>query len=144
MDPETLLQKIETVSQGTPKLDRDFATVFPSAPPNVTRSIDAAARLIERELPGWWWTCGYWTLSNDASLCVPGSNKFPYGTAIVGPDFRSGPEAVRLLKDPKWGGIFDNGFHRDRRGGTVPLAMLAAFLAAKIALAKFLSSASSP
>jgi hypothetical protein len=28
-------------------------------------------------------------------------------------------------------------FHRDRRGGAVPLAILAAFLAAKIALAKF-------
>jgi hypothetical protein len=40
--------------------------------------------------------------------------------------------------------IFDNGFHRDRRGGTVPLAMLAVFLAAKIALAKFLSSARNP
>jgi hypothetical protein len=58
----------------------------------------------------------------------------------MGPDFRSGPEARRLLDDPKWGEIFDNGFHRDRRGGTVPLAMLAAFLAAKITLGKFLNS----
>jgi hypothetical protein len=140
MDPETLLQKIETVSQGTPELDRDFATVFPSAPPNVTRSIDAAARLIESELPGWWWTCGYCTFSSDASLYVPGSNQFPYAQAVMGPDFRSGPEARRLLDDPKWGEIFDNGFHRDRRGGTVPLAMLAAFLAAKITLGKFLNS----
>jgi hypothetical protein len=46
MDPEVLLQKIETL-----ELDRDLATVFPSAPPNVTRSIDAAARLIEASFP---------------------------------------------------------------------------------------------
>jgi hypothetical protein len=52
----------------------------------------------------------------------------------MGPDFRSGPQALRLLNDRRWGKIFDEGFHRDRRGGTVPLAMLAAFLAAKIAL----------
>jgi hypothetical protein len=144
MDPEALLQKIETVSQGTPELDRNFATVFPSALPNVIRSIDAAARLIEDELPGWWWTCGYYTLSSDASLYVPGSNRFPYAKAAMGPDLRSGPEALRLLEDPKWGKIFDNGFHRDHRGGTVPLAMLAAFLAAKIALTNFLSSARNP
>jgi hypothetical protein len=144
MNPEALLQKIETASQGTPELDRDFATVFPSAPPNVTRSIDAVARLIESELPGWWWTCGYCTLSNDASLYVPGSNRFPYANAVMGPDFRSGPDALRLLEDPKCGKVFDNGFHRDRHGGTVPLPMLAAFLAAKIALAKFLSGARNP
>ena len=52
----------------------------------------------------------------------------------MGPDFRSGPETFRLLTDPLWNKIFDRGFRRDRRGGTVPLAMLAAFLAAKIAL----------
>jgi hypothetical protein len=62
----------------------------------------------------------------------------------MGPDFRSAPEALRLLQDPEWGEVFDNGFHRDRRGGTLPLAMLAAFLAAKIALAKFAIGAKSP
>jgi hypothetical protein len=144
MDLEALSQKIEVISQGTPQLDRDFATVFPSAPPNVTCSIDAAARLIESELPGWWWTCGYCTLSSDASLYVPGANRFPYAKAVMGPDFRSGPDALRLLEHPEWGEIFDNGFHRDRRSGTVPLAMLAAFLAAKIALAKFHSSDRNP
>src|SRR6516165_4277111 len=76
-------------------------------------------------------------LSNDASLYVPGSKRFPYSTVVMGPDFRSGPEALRLLQDPKWGRRFDDGFHRDRRGGTVPLAILAAFLEAKITLAKF-------
>jgi len=40
---------------------------------------------------------------------------------------------LRLLQDPKWGQLFDGGFHCDR-GGTVPLAMLAVFLEAKIAL----------
>jgi hypothetical protein len=45
----------------------------------------------------------------------------------------SRPEDLLLLKDPKWGTLFDSGFHCDR-GGTVPLAMLAFFLEAKIAL----------
>jgi hypothetical protein len=137
MDLEELLQKVESVHQGTLELDNDFAALFPTAPPKVTRSMDAVARLIENELPGWWWTCGYCSLSNDASLYVPGCKGFPYAKATMGPDFRSGPEALRLLQDPKWGDVFDGGFHRDRRGGTLPLAMLAAFLAAKIALAKF-------
>ncbi len=143
MDLETLLGKIEAAPIGTPELDSEFASMFPSAPLDVTRSIDAVVRLIEGELPGWWWTCGYCKLSNDASLYVPGSNQFPYAEAVMGPDFRSGPKALRLLEDPEWGELFDDGFHRDRRGGTVPLAMLAAFLEAKIALAKFQNRAQS-
>ena len=131
-DLEQLLQKVEAA--GTPELDREFAEVFSKAPHNVSTSIDAVARLMESELPGWWWTCGYCALSNDASLYIPGANGFPYSTATMGPDFRSGPKALRLLNDRHWGKIFDRGFHCDRRGGTVPLAMLAAFLAAKIAL----------
>jgi hypothetical protein len=140
MDLKELLIKIESASIGSPELDREFARVFPSAPENVTRSIDAVARLIETELPGWWWTCGYCSLSNDASIYVPGSSTFPYEVysgSMMGPDFRTGADAKRLLDDPKWGNVFDGGFHRDRRGGTVPLAMLAAFLEAKMTLAEF-------
>ena len=59
---EKLLRKVEAASKGSPELDREFASAFPSAPPNVTRSIDAVVGLIETELPGWWWTCGYCTL----------------------------------------------------------------------------------
>jgi hypothetical protein len=144
MDLEELLRKVETAPSGTEQLDRSFASLFPSAPPKVTRSIDSAVRLIEIELPGWWWTCGYCSLSNDASLYVPGSARFPYATSIMGPDSRSGPEALRLLNDPKWGRRFDDGFHRDRRGGTVPLAILATFLAAKITLSKLQSEKLTP
>jgi hypothetical protein len=140
MDLRELLRKVEAAPNGTTELDSKFASVFPSAPRNVTRSIDAAVRLIESELPGWWWTCGHCTLSDDASLYVTGSKHFPYAAVKMGPDFRSGPEALRLLNDPKWGRRFDDGFHRDRRGGTVPLAMLAVFLEAKITLAKFQSA----
>jgi hypothetical protein len=139
MDLGELLRRVETAPNGTPELDSEFASVFPSAPTEVTRSIDAAVRLIESELPGWWWTCGYCKLSNDASLYVPGSKQFPYATAMMGPDSRAGPDALRLLEHPKWGRRFDNGFHYDLRGGTVPLAMLAVFLEAKITLAKFRS-----
>jgi hypothetical protein len=140
MDLEKLLRKVEKAPKGTPALDRHFKGAFPTAPRNVTSSIDAAVRLIETELPGWWWTCGYCTLSNDASLYVRGSKEFPYAAARMGPDYRTGPEANRLLDDRKWGERFDKGFHRDRRGGTIPLAMLAVFLEAKITLAKFQES----
>src|SRR6516165_2414408 len=95
MDLGELLRKVETARSGTAELDSSFASVFPSAPRKVTRSIDAAVRLIEIELPG--------------------SDRFPYATVVMGPDFRSGPEALRLLQDPKWGRRFDDGFHRDRR-----------------------------
>ena len=57
MDLRKLLQKIETARMGSPELDREFVSTFHTAPPNVTRSIDAAVRLIEAELPGWWWNC---------------------------------------------------------------------------------------
>jgi hypothetical protein len=144
MDLEELLRKAESAPQGTPELDNEFAAVFPSATSKVTSSIDAVARLIENELPGWWWTCGYCSLSNDASVYAPGSKNYPYASARMGPDFRSGPEALRLLQDPEWGEVFDHGFHRDRRGGTVPLAMLAVFLKAKIALAKYATGARNP
>jgi hypothetical protein len=138
---QELLRKVEAVDEGTPELDQDFATVFASAPPDVTRSIDSVVRLIESELPGWWWTCGYCKLSNDASLYVPGSKRFPYRYAVatMAPDHRTGPEARRLLEHPELRGVFADGFHRDRRVGTVPLAMLAVFLEAKIALTKFVT-----
>jgi hypothetical protein len=134
---ERLLETVEAAAEGSPELDREFAEVFSKAPINVSTSIDAIARLIESELSGWWWTCGYCIVSNDASLYVPASRQFPCATAVMGPDFRSGREALRLLEDRRWGKIFDRGFHRDRRGGTVPLAMLAVFLEAKIVLEKF-------
>jgi hypothetical protein len=60
----------------------------------------------------------------------------------MGPDFRTGAKALQLLQDRKWGRRFDDGFHRDRRGSALPLAMLAAFLDAKITLAKYQSDTS--
>ena len=137
MKLETLLHKLESASSSSPELDADVASVFPSALNNVTRSIDAVVQLIETELPGWWWTCGYCIISDDASLYPPGSSQYPYfPSATVGPDFRTGPAALRLLNHPKWGKVFDRGFHCDLHGGTVPLSMLIVFVEAKIALAK--------
>ena len=85
---------------------------------------DAAARLIETELPGWWWNCGHCALRNGASLYVPGSSQIRvnYPSARTGPDFGPRPEHLRLLQDPKWGKVFNRGFHCDRGGGTIPLA----------------------
>lgn len=133
-----LLRKVELSSEGSPELGREFAIIFPSAPVNVTCSIDALVRLIETELPGWWWTFGYCKLSNDASLYPPGSARFrhQFSHASMGVDDRSGPEAVALLELPKSGKLFDEGFHCDLLGGTVLLSMLRVFLRAKIALAK--------
>ena len=135
MDLRKLLHRVETASSGSFELDSEFESTFRSVPPNVTRSIDAAARLIETELPGWWWNCGHCALRNGASLYVPGSSQIrvTYPSAGIGPDFRPRPEHLRLLQDPKWGKLFDSGFHCDR-AGTVPLAMLAVFLEDKIAL----------
>ena len=95
----------------------------------MTRSIDAAGWLIETELPGWWWDCGHVALRNGASLYVPGSSQIQ-----VPPDFKPRSEHLRLLQDPKWGKVFNRGFHCNRGGGTIPLAMLSVFLQAKIAL----------
>jgi hypothetical protein len=133
-----LLRKVELAPDASPELDSEFASIFPSAPANVTRSIDALVRLIETELPCWWWTFGSCTLSNDASLYPPGSPRFrrQFSHASMGVDGRSGPEAIGLLELPKSGKLFDEGFHCDLLGGTVCLSMLRVFLRAKIALAK--------
>src|SRR6516162_1556095 len=45
VDLRKLLQKVETAHIGSPELDNGFMSTFPSAPPNVTRSIDAAVKL---------------------------------------------------------------------------------------------------
>ena len=69
------------------------------------------------------------------SMCgPPGSHKFAH--ASFGPDGAAGPEALRLLYDKTWGRRFDEGFHRDASGGSVPLSMLSVFLKAKIAVAE--------
>src|SRR5258705_12261992 len=110
VDLRKLLQKVETARIGSPELDSEFVSTFRSAPPNVTRSIDAAARLIETELPGWWWNCGHCALRNGASLYVPGSSQIQvnYPSAGTGPDFGPSPEHLRLLQDPKSGKLFDS------------------------------------
>jgi hypothetical protein len=74
-------------------------------------------------------------LRNGASLYVPGSSRIraDFPGASLDPDCQSRPEDLRVLQDPRWGDLFDHGFHCDR-GGTVPLAMLTVLLQAKIAL----------
>jgi len=131
---QRLLAKVEASRSGSRKLDEDIATLFPSAPSEVSQSIDAVVKLIATELPNWWWSCGYCKATNDASLYPRGSHSFAH--ASFGPDGKAGPEALRFIYDKKWGKVFDNGFHGDRHGGTVPLSMLSVFLQAQIALAE--------
>jgi hypothetical protein len=135
VDLRKLLHRVETAPNGSPELDGEFESTFRSVPSHVTRSIDAAAQLIETELPGWWWNCGHCAHRNGASLYVPGSSQIRvnYPNAATGRDSGPCPEHLRLLHHPKWGKLFDGGFHCDR-AGTVALAMLAVFLEAKIAL----------
>jgi hypothetical protein len=134
VDLRKLLQKVKAAPSGSPELDREFESAFRSALPNVTRSIDAAAWLIETELPGWWWNCGHLAHRNGASLYVPGCSQVQVNSPHAEIPFESRPEHLRLLQDPKWGKLFNSGFHSNRRGGTVPLAMLGVFLQAKIGL----------
>ena len=47
MDLRKLLHRVETAPIGSPELDSEFESTFRSVPSRVTRSIDAAARLIE-------------------------------------------------------------------------------------------------
>jgi hypothetical protein len=95
VDLRKLLHQVETAPTGSRELDSEFENTFPSVPPYVTRSIDAAARLLGKD-----------------------------------PDLGLRPEHLRLIQDPKWGKLFDSGFHCDRAA----LAILAVFLEAKIAL----------
>jgi hypothetical protein len=50
VDLRKLLHRVETAPIGSPELDSEFESTFRSVPSHVTRSIDAAARLIETEL----------------------------------------------------------------------------------------------
>jgi len=136
VDLRKLLQKVEAASSGSPELDSEFESTFRSAPPCVTRSIDAAAWLIETEFPGWLWNCRHSALRNGASLLVPGSSQIQVNSPNerIPPDLEPRPEHLRLLQDPKWGKLFNRGFHCNRGNGTAPLAMLAVLLQAKIAL----------
>jgi hypothetical protein len=137
VDLRKLLQKVEAAPSGSTDLDSEFASTFRGALPCVTRSMDAATWLIETELPGWWWNCGHRAHRNVASLYVPGSSQVQVNSPHAGippPDFEPRPQHLRLLQDPKWGELFNRGFHCNRGGGTVPLAMLAVFLQAKIAM----------
>lgn len=125
---EYLLQKVHAAAGPSDELDHALIAMFPGCPSRVSETIDAAVRLIALHLPGFWWTSGYCVLTNDASV-------YPIGTtsASLGVDHRQG-ESNELLRHPTMGRMFDEGFHCDRVGGTVPLSILSAFLQAKIAI----------
>src|SRR5437870_7965259 len=102
VDLRKLLHRVETVPLGSPELDSEFESAFRSVPSRVTRSIDAAARLIETELPGWWWNCGHCALRSDASIYVPCSSQLRvnYPSAERGPDFGPAPSTFGCFTTP--------------------------------------------
>lgn len=141
VDLESLLGKVQAANEPDAVLDKAIVEALDLredamwigwsdgqnwiAPP-LTASVGWAVNLVETMLPGWWWTCGYCALTNDGSVFVPGSRTI----ASLGPDFRAGPEMQALLDaDP----VFDDGFHGDRYGGTVALALVSAMLQALLA-----------
>ena len=91
--------------------------------PNVTSSLDAVIALIERVLPGFAWKVGTCCVSDDA---------------WVAPDFNHPVHGARLRAEIgpiTIGSPWDSGFDIDRRPSGLPaLALLAAFLRAKIAM----------
>lgn len=108
-------------------------------PPAYTEDLDAAVSLVRKLLPGWWWSVGFCELTNDASVYMPGSKAYSFDAiahASVGADFRSGAEAQRLLAASP---VFDEGFHGDRVGGNVSLALIDAMLQGLIAVASLSS-----
>jgi hypothetical protein len=58
-----LLQKVNSTPVDSAELGKDIIAAFPTAFDGITKSIDAIVRLIETELPGWWWQCGLSTVS---------------------------------------------------------------------------------
>lgn len=98
--------------------------------PRYTDSIEAVVELIRTSLPGFWWTCGFCALTDDASIYPRGTT-----TANLGVDHRQG-DPSKLLDHPTMSREFDRGFHCDRAGGTVALSLLSAFFQAKIAVAR--------
>jgi hypothetical protein len=98
--------------------------------PQYTHSLDAAVALVNKVLPGWWWSCGNCELTNDASVYVPGSR------AACGPDFRASEASRKLLDHPTMGRVFDAGFDCDRVGGNVCISLLIAMCEALTAINK--------
>ena len=90
-----LLDKVSSATVGSVEFDKDIIAAFPTASNGITKSIDAIVRLIETELPGWWWVCGFCTLSNDASIEVP--------RARTGPIFEPGQNRCDCLLTLRWG-----------------------------------------
>jgi hypothetical protein len=80
---------------------------------HVTGSLDAAARLVERTLPGWWWKVGTCHLSDDA--CVgPDYNNPTNGRELLG----------RFAHAEKTIEQFNSGFDLDSRpAGNLALAL---------------------
>jgi hypothetical protein len=91
-------------------------------PRHYVSSLEAAIGLVERVLPGWFWTCGLCSLTGHAS---------------IGPDY-NGPHRERLLREfPSE--IFDHGgFDADLPPGDgmhrVCLALLSCMVLALIAI----------
>lgn len=115
-------------------IERDNALVLMNSlrVKNITSLLDDAIWLLNRVLPGWWWSIGTCCVSDDARI-APDYNDPAHGERLK----REFPMPAERYLDPDeqrltWG-PFDEGFDVDRRPpGNVPLALLEAMLDALI------------
>ena len=100
--------------------------------PKYTASIDAAIALIERVLPGWWWSIGTCCLSDDARI-APDYNSPIHGDRLKREFPLPEPRQEWIDELGSTYGPFDGGLDTDwRPPGNVPLALLESLLRALI------------
>lgn len=132
-----LLERCEKASGPDREIDRTIAMTFGRMNGTVpvcagyvgigsfTSSIDAAVRLVQDILPGWWWKVGTCSVSDDA---------------CIAPDFNSPIHGDRLqaqFPNVVPGSELDAGFDVDRRpAGNPALALLESLLRALISQAE--------
>jgi hypothetical protein len=102
----------------------------------ITESLDAIVAMIERELPGWWWSCGSCHLTGDGDVGALNPRRLKTH-AILAPDYND-PQA-KGLPEIEGAAEFDEGFctSLDGRGKHMAaLALCSSFCRAKAALAE--------
>ncbi len=113
IDLPDLITMIDHAEAPSERLSKMICTALGADCGHVTGSLDAAVRLVETTLPGWWWKVGTCHLSDDACVC---------------PDYNNPTNGAELLK--RFGHVemtieqFNSGFDLDcRPAGNLPLAL---------------------
>jgi hypothetical protein len=92
------------------------------APPRFSADLSTAVSVVDRTLPGWWWSCGSCHLTGDGDVGALNPRRL-FPRATVGPD-RSDPRAEGL-PEPNARTEYDEGFSTSLDGGGAGFAVLA-------------------